>query len=696
MGGFRGFARVTVWVTVAAIVATAGAGFWLAGRPRPHEPVRIGYRVTPYLYSQTVDGRPAGVAVDVLDEAAGRLGIDLHWTRVEVDSQNALLAGTVDLWPTVSRVSQVPGVEVTEPWLESTFRSISRVGEAPAGQGRRPRRIAAPDLRFPVDIFAEKSRGGERITIDEPVEQLQAVCTGQVDAAFMEGRQFQALLLNRPPGCEGVPLEFDPAPVATVEYAIGSTPGARRMAEALRGEIARMAQARELERIHTRWALGTSNETRPVYTLDEASKRGRWANYGVAAMTVALLVSLWQLRRNREARRLAERASTAMADYASQQERYRLLFERNLAGVVRSTADGEILDCNLAFARMAGYESREELLKTPAWKLYARPEDRKALLDRLAAEGSISNFENITVRKDGSRACLLASVTRIDEGPGKPALLEWTTIDITEQRRLEDHIRQSQKLESIGQLAGGVAHDFNNLLTAINGHTELLLADLPDDSPLRWPLEEIQKAGQRGARLTHQLLAFGRKQLLQPVLLDLNKVVTEVAGLLKRVVEEDISLEIRLDPALALVRADEGQVHQVLMNLAVNARDAMPGGGTLTLETANDDLEAATAPGEADTLSGPCVRLCVRDTGHGMDAETERRVFEPFFTTKGVGKGTGLGLSTVYGIVRQSGGLVTVRSSPGEGTTFDVFLPRAGEADRTSPDSRESRQTPNT
>jgi two-component system, cell cycle sensor histidine kinase and response regulator CckA len=221
-----------------------------------------------------------------------------------------------------------------------------------------------------------------------------------------------------------------------------------------------------------------------------------------------------------------------------------------------------------------------------------------------------------------------------------------------------------------------VAHDFNNLLTAINGHTELLLADLPQESPLRWPLEEVHKAGMRGAALTQQLLAFGRKQMLQPVILDVNKVVSEVSGLLKRVVEENIGLVVRLDPSLGLVRADEGQLHQVVMNLAVNARDAMPGGGTLTLETSNVELDGAVAPGEVDSLGGPCVRLSVSDTGHGMDPETQRRIFEPFFTTKELGKGTGLGLSTVYGIVRQSGGNVSVRTVPGGGTTFDVYLPR--------------------
>jgi PAS domain S-box-containing protein len=685
MGGIRLRARAAAWVAVATLVVAAAASVWLAVRPRLPESVRVGYRVVPLLYFETPGGEPAGVAVDVLNEAARGLGVRLDWTKTDTSSNEALRARAIDIWPTFPVLAVTPGIVVTEAWLESTFLSISRAG--PPGKSRAVRRVGTIELSFPVDIFAPKLHGAERVAFNpnEPERFLEAVCAGDLDAAFVEARQFQSLLLNRPAGCNGVALEFGPEPAATVNYAIGSTPAASRVAAALRRQIARMAESGELARIHARWALGTSTETKLVYALDESRRRERWSLYGVAALTVVFLISLWQLRRNRQARRLAEQASKAMADYASQQERYRLLFERNVAGVVRSTVDGEILDCNLAFARMAGYDSREELLTVPAWRLYDRPADRAALVGRLKAEGSIANFENVIVRKDGSHGCLLESVSMIDEGPDKPATLEWTAIDVTEQRRLEDQVRQAQKLESIGQLAGGVAHDFNNLLTAINGHAELLLADLPAESAFRWPLEEIHKAGTRGAALTQQLLAFGRKQLLQPVILDVNKVVTEVSGLLKRIVEENITLVVRLDPALGLVRADEGQLHQVLMNLAVNARDAMPGGGTLTLETRNVELDAAAAPGDADALTGPCVRLSVSDTGHGMDPETQRRIFEPFFTTKELGKGTGLGLSTVYGIVRQSGGTVNVRTVPGGGTTFDVCLPRVSrEAARDS------------
>jgi signal transduction histidine kinase/FixJ family two-component response regulator len=255
--------------------------------------------------------------------------------------------------------------------------------------------------------------------------------------------------------------------------------------------------------------------------------------------------------------------------------------------------------------------------------------------------------------------------------------------DITERHRLEAallaseaQLRQSQKLEAIGQLAGGVAHDFNNLLTAINGYSALALRRLGEDHPIASYLEEIKKAGDRAANLTRQLLAFGRKQLLQPLSLNLNDIVTDMNKMLKRLIGENIDLVAKLNPALKQIKADPGQVEQVLVNLVVNARDAMPRGGTLTIETANAQLDGAYASKHIGVIPGSYIMLVVSDTGSGMDQETQARMFEPFFTTKEKGKGTGLGLSTVYGIVRQSGGNVWVYSEPNRGTSFKIFLPQ--------------------
>ncbi|HSO72320.1 MAG TPA: ATP-binding protein, partial [Thermodesulfobacteriota bacterium] len=247
-----------------------------------------------------------------------------------------------------------------------------------------------------------------------------------------------------------------------------------------------------------------------------------------------------------------------------------------------------------------------------------------------------------------------------------------------EKRKLEEQLRQSQKMEAIGRLAGGVAHDFNNMLTGIIGYADLLLLSLSRDHPLVGKVEEIKKAGKRAASLTQQLLAFSRKQMLQPKVLDLNLVVNDLKKMLQRLIGEDIELETQLESSLLRVKVDPNQMGQVLMNLVVNARDAMSRGGAITIATANVVLDQAYGRKKGVSLQpGPYVLLEVRDTGTGMDSETRSHIFEPFFTTKELGKGTGLGLSTVYGIIKQSGGYIWVDSLPESGTTFQIFLPQA-------------------
>ncbi len=255
-------------------------------------------------------------------------------------------------------------------------------------------------------------------------------------------------------------------------------------------------------------------------------------------------------------------------------------------------------------------------------------------------------------------------------------------LEIAERKRLEEQLLQAQKMETIGRLAGGIAHDFNNLLTAIIGYSSILLRHCSQDHPLRAEIEEIEKAGQRAAALTSQLLSFSRKQVLQPRVVDLNSVVTNLERMLRRLIGEDVELVTVLKPELGRVRVDPGQIEQVIMNLAVNARDAMPAGGKLTIETDNVELDEHYAREHVSVRPGPYVMLAVSDTGCGMDKETQAHIFEPFFTTKERGKGTGLGLATVYGIVKQSGGNIWVYSEPGQGTTFKLYFPCvAGQAE---------------
>ena len=279
-------------------------------------------------------------------------------------------------------------------------------------------------------------------------------------------------------------------------------------------------------------------------------------------------------------------------------------------------------------------------------------------------------------RRDGSPLTLSLAIAPLYEGLSEVRGVITLAADLTERKRLESQLRQSQKMEAVGQLAGGVAHDFNNLLTAIMGFTSLLLQAVPPDDPKHEDLLEIDRAASRATELTQQLLAFSRRQMLKPTLLDLNAVLSDTMRMLGRLLGEHIELGILPETGLGVVRADRGQIEQVLISLAVNARDAMEGGGKLTLETRNVTLDQAYANQHPGATEGDFVMLAVTDTGSGMSPATQARIFEPFFTTKERGKGTGLGLSTVYGIIKQSGGTIYVYSEPGRGTAFKIYLPR--------------------
>jgi PAS domain S-box-containing protein len=399
------------------------------------------------------------------------------------------------------------------------------------------------------------------------------------------------------------------------------------------------------------------------------------AGLGIA-LALVWLTNVWLVPAIIAPLLLSHRSIRLLGRARDSEERFRTMFEAAPIGMIVRDLDGRLLSTNPAFERMVGYTSEELERLDPS-----APEDAEAMrrLHDELVDGTRDGYEEEQrfIAKDGTERWGRVDVTLVRDAGQRPQFVLAMVQDVTQHKLLEDQLRQAQKMEAIGRLAGGVAHDFNNLLTAISGYANLVLDRLrPRDSDLIDDVREIDKAAQRAHSLTRQLLAFSRKQLLQPQVLKVNDVVGDMDTMLRRLIGEDIEIVTVYGSALARVRADPGQLQQVIINLVVNARDEMPGGGTLSIETANAVVsvdDAARRGGEVQ--AGSFVTLTIRDTGRGMDAETKTRLFEPFFTKKGVGKGTGLGLATVYGIVKQSGGFIDVESEPGEGASFTISLP---------------------
>ena len=352
--------------------------------------------------------------------------------------------------------------------------------------------------------------------------------------------------------------------------------------------------------------------------------------------------------------------------------------------IISKRPDGVITSWNGAAVRLFGHSS-EEAVGKPITIIVPpeRREEERAFMERVLTGGRVDHLETVRLRKDGGEISVSVSLAPILDASGKVIGASKTARDLTAQRtaaealrRTEDQLRQAQKMEAIGRLAGGIAHDFNNLLSVIFSYSEMILVDLEAHDPTAENVTEIHRAAVRAADLTRQLLMFSRQQVLAPRVLDLNDLLVGMDKMLTRILGEDVDLATALSPKLGAIRADPSNVEQVIMNLAVNARDAMPTGGQLTIETSNVELDADYTRAHLGSVPGPHVMLAVSDTGIGMDQATQARIFEPFFTTKEPGKGTGLGLSTVFGIVQQCGGNIWVYSEPGGGTTFKVYFPR--------------------
>jgi len=416
--------------------------------------------------------------------------------------------------------------------------------------------------------------------------------------------------------------------------------------------------------------LKANNQTMGVVVLQSYTPTVRFREKDKEILTFVSqqVASAIEHKRNEEALRRSE-------------ARYRSLVQSAVYGIYRSTLEGKFLDVNPALVTMLGYANPEEVLAlNPQCDVFLDAEEMARLMKEFQRGIRLDGVEVRWKRRDGNAITVRLSGRAASTREEAEEVLEVIAEDVTERRVLEEQFRQAQKMEAVGRLAGGVAHDFNNLLMVVSGYTEVLLENMERENPSYPKISAIQQAADRATTLTRQLLAFSRKQLLELKVVDVNAIVTDIERLLRPLIGENIELVTKLATDLGRTRADAGQIEQVIMNLVVNSKDAMPGGGRITLQTANVNLDDDLRRQFSYIQPGPYVMLSVNDNGQGMNKETQSRIFEPFFTTKEKGKGTGLGLSTVYGIVKQSGGYVFAHSEVGRGTTFRIYLPRVEDA----------------
>jgi PAS domain S-box-containing protein len=530
--------------------------------------------------------------------------------------------------------------------------------------------VAVPIVRGMARDVTEQRRAEEALRVSET--ELRALFAAMTDVILVLDAQGRHLKMapTKPAYC------YMPA-----DERIGKT-----LQEVFPTDIAEFFMG------HVRRALSTNRMSRFEYSLPIGGKQ-IWFEAAVSPMTNDSVI--W-IARDIVERKKAEQEQ-ARLNAALETHRRRLNnIVASVPGVVWESwsepdAATQRIDFVSDYVETMLVYTRKEWLSTPSfWLSIVHPNDRerteKAAAAAFVGGKSSSVLEFRWVTKDGRSLWVESTLAVALDEQGRPAGLRGVTIDISERKRVEEALRkseeqlqQSQKLEAIGQLAGGIAHDFNNLLTVVSGYCGLAMDQIQDQEFVRHSIEEVKKAGERAASLTRQLLAFSRKQVLQPKVIDLNSVVSEMGKMLQRLIGEDIELRTVLDFKLGNVKADPGQIEQVIMNLAVNSRDAMPNGGQLTIETANVLVDDQYILQHLAIKPGAYILLAISDTGVGIDKEAQAHIFEPFFTTKGTGRGTGLGLSTVYGIVKQSGGNIWVYSEVNKGTTFKIYLPRVDE-----------------
>ena len=642
------------------------------------DPIRAAFGPVPPLSYQTQDGQAAGFTIDVFNEASRREGMRLVWVPAgpSLAIEQALKEGTVDIAPAgMVTPDRRRLFYVSEPWwfaeLSLLTRNLHSAG-APDLNGKRLA-LASPIYRF---LAEEHFRGAIQIPFPNAMGAAFELCRGNADAALMIHPDVHEILFARPDVCRDVGVRVTETS-ATAELAIIARRGHEADARRLRRRIDELALDGTLANMAARHPpIPSSGVVRLAGQLRGRYERRLWRTIAICAFLL-LAAGLWFIHRLyrdvRERRRAQAEAQMSQA---------RLTRAHRIAALGDWELDlvtGE-LDCSTEAREILSLAGPSRLPQGDALLDSVVPEDMdraRAALETAAA-GNVINVE-YAVSQERGRRYLRQHAEPVRNARNEIVKLVGTVQDVTEYRKLEEQFRQAQKLESLGRLAGGVAHDFNNLLTVINGYTDMLLAQLPESAPARRDAIEIRKAGDRAAALTRQLLIFSRKQPAQLTNIDLNAVVVDAEKMLRRLVGDNVTIKMTLDASIGAVHSDAGQIQQLLTNLVVNARDAMPDGGRIEIETRRANVNAIVAQQQGAT-AGSYVVLRISDDGCGMDSQTLSRIFEPFFTTKPKEKGTGLGLSTVYSIVKQSNGWVEVSSDPGKGSTFQVYFPQSTQS----------------
>jgi PAS domain S-box-containing protein len=641
----------------------------------------MGWQISP-PYQLSNNGEPTGLAVELVRKAAQRRGIDLHWVLWPNSSEFALRDHQVDLWPLITITPErLKSLHITEPYVEVEHTFLVRAGSTFQNpQDLATATVSVANFALQRGLLLGRLPNARAVSQPTARKAIEDVCQQRADAAYMDVyTAIAALSAER--DCPGQPLRWIPTPDVQTRLGVGSTFEARAAADAIREEIGSMAREGTLAPIIGKWGFTPAQNLISMEALVDARRRD--ARLGVATALFALLTILacWQTVRVTRERSRTRRTEKALHEA---DQKLRLMANNLREMVVAFGMDRKLIYANSAMEALTGY-SRTEYMER-GFIDWIHPDDRSRMLGRweeLFRGGSYRDEEYHLVTKGGGVKWVSASWGPILDEAGRQVGVQGTERDITDRKRAEEALRESQaryiqaqKLESIGRLAGGVAHDFNNLLTVINGYSDIIYKGLAPQDPLRARVEQIRRAGARASDLTKQLLAFSRKQVIQPQPVNFNSIVAGSEPMFQRLLGEEIQLIVKLQPDLGPVLADSGQMHQVLMNLLVNARDAMPDGGKVFIETADAEITEAYVAEHPEAVAGPAVLLEVTDSGVGMDEETQKNIFEPFFTTKDPSAGTGLGLATVYGIVKQSSGWILLYSEPGKGSSFKIYLPR--------------------